>query len=41
MIEATIAQTKLLLADRDGPTETQILPGRLVRRSSARLGAPR
>ena len=38
MIEATIAQTKRLLADREAPGETQMLPGRLVRRGSARLG---
>ncbi len=38
MIDATIAQTKRLLADREMSGETRILPGRLVRRGSARLG---
>lgn len=41
MIEATIAQTKRLLVNRDTLPETNILPGRLVRRGSARLGALR
>jgi DNA-binding LacI/PurR family transcriptional regulator len=40
MIDATISQTKRLLADRDAAPETRILPGRLVRRSSARLEMP-
>lgn len=40
MIDATIAETTRLLADRAAATRIRILPGRLVRRGSARLARP-
>ncbi len=37
MMDAVIEETERLLADRDAPPAIRILPGRLIRRGSARL----